>query len=174
MFITGCSGGFPYLIGGKYAEDFGVVEEECYPYEGVDSSCSKEKSGCRRYYATDYQYIGGFYGACNDKLMQLALVKNGPITIGFEVYDDFFNYKGGVYQHTGVKHSLLKFNPFELTNHAVLIVGYGTDSASGLKYWSVKNSWGTGWGEDGYFRILRGVDECGMESVAMESFPVYP
>nr|XP_054751557.1 dipeptidyl peptidase 1-like isoform X2 [Lytechinus pictus] len=173
-YSQGCNGGFPYLIAGKYAEDFGVVEESCYPYQGVDTECSKEKADCRRYYATDYQYIGGFYGACNEELMRLALVKNGPIAVGFEVYGDFMSYKGGVYHHTGIKNSLLGFNPFELTNHAVLVVGYGVDEASGLSFWTVKNSWGTGWGEDGYFRIQRGNDECAIESMAMQSFPVFP
>jgi len=55
-----------------------------------------------------------------------------------------------------------------LTNHAVLLVGYGTDDETGEDYWIVKNSWGTRWGEDGFFRIRRGVDECGIESIAVE------
>lgn len=151
-----------------------MVEESCYPYQGVDSACSKEQPGCRRYYATNYHYIGGFYGACNEELMRLALVNNGPVAVGFQVYDDFMSYKGGVYHHTGVKNSMLKFDPFELTDHAVLVVGYGVDEASGMSFWTVKNSWGTGWGEEGYFRILRGTDECSIESMAMQSFPVFP
>ncbi|XP_071485947.1 dipeptidyl peptidase 1-like [Diadema antillarum] len=174
QYAQGCEGGFAYLTAGKYAEDFGVVEESCYPYQGKDMSCSKEKPNCRRYFATDYRYIGGFYGGCNDELMRTALVKNGPVAIGFMVYDDFFNYKSGIYHHTGVKNLMLKYNPFEITNHAVLLVGYGTDAATGQKFWIVQNSWGDTWGENGYFRILRGVDECGFESTAMESFPIYP
>jgi cathepsin C len=51
----------------------------------------------------------------------------------------------------------------------VLIVGYGADEATGEKYWIVKNSWGSGWGENGFFRILRGTDECAIESIAVES-----
>ena len=51
-------------------------------------------------------------------------------------------------------------------NHAVLAVGYGHDAASGKDYWTVKNSWGAQWGEDGYFRIERGVGACGINTEA--------
>ena len=60
--------------------------------------------------------------------MRLALYENGPIAIGFEVLNDFMHYKGGIYRHTGLSGG---FAPFELTNHAVLIVGYGVDQSSG-------------------------------------------
>ena len=63
----------------------------------------------------------------------------------------------------------MKFNPFEVTNHAVLVVGYGEEND--VKYWIVKNSWGTSWGEDGYFRIRRGTDELGIESLAVFAVP---
>ena len=167
-YSQGCAGGFPYLIAGKYAEDFGAVEESCFPYLGRDNSCS-EKSDCLRFYSTDYYYIGGFYGACSEPQMRLEVIKNGPIAISFEVYSDFQSYKGGIYQHTGLKD---KFNPWEITNHVVLVVGYGEEA--GKKYWIVKNSWGGSWGEEGYFRILRGVDECGMESMAVATTPLIP
>lgn len=172
--FAGCEGGFPYLVAGKYAEDFGVVEESCYPYKGTDSSCSKEKAGCRGYYATNYNYVGGFYGGCTEELMRAQLVKNGPLAVSFMVYDDFMAYSGGIYHHTGIKNENLKFNPFEITNHVVLVVGYGVEAGSGEKFWIVKNSWGADWGEEGYFRIRRGTDECAIESIAVEAFPIYP
>lgn len=167
QYAQGCEGGFPYLIAGKYAQDFGLVEESCFPYTGTDSPC--KLTDCIRYYSSEYHYVGGFYGGCNEALMKLELVHHGPMAVAFEVYDDFLHYRTGIYHHTGLKDP---FNPFELTNHAVLLVGYGTDPASGLDYWIIKNSWGTSWGEDGYFRIRRGTDECAVESIAMAATPI--
>ncbi|XP_005038417.1 PREDICTED: dipeptidyl peptidase 1 [Ficedula albicollis] len=168
QYSQGCDGGFPYLIGGKYVQDFGVVEEDCFPYTAQDSPCLFKRS-CYHYYASEYHYVGGFYGGCNEALMKLELVLHGPLTVAFEVYNDFMLYKEGIYHHTGLRDNL---NPFELTNHAVLLVGYGKDPESGEKFWIVKNSWGTSWGEDGYFRIRRGTDECAIESIAVAATPI--
>ncbi|XP_005091689.1 dipeptidyl peptidase 1 isoform X2 [Aplysia californica] len=169
-YSQGCAGGFPYLIGGKYAEDFGLVLEKCNPYTGKNGKCQTDPK-CPRHYFTGYRYIGGYYGGCNEPSMMEAVYKRGPVAIGFEVYGDFFSYKSGVYHHTFS--DLDRFSPFELTNHAVLVVGWGTVKETGEKYWIVQNSWGTTWGLDGYFWIRRGNDECGMESVAMEAEPLF-
>ena len=167
-YSQGCEGGFPYLIAGKYAEDFGVVEEACNMYRAHDSTC-QEKPNCLRYHSTNYYYVGGYYGACSEEAMQLELVQNGPMSVCFEVYGDFANYKSGIYHHTGLED---KFNPWQVTNHAVLLVGYGVEG--GTKYWIAKNSWGEYWGEKGYFRILRGVDESSIESMAVAVTPILP
>ncbi|XP_062522449.1 dipeptidyl peptidase 1-like [Corticium candelabrum] len=176
-YSQGCEGGFPYVTAGKYAEDFGVVEEHCFPYLGKDSKCITSHN-CTRFYATDYYYVGGYYGACNAALMQLELVRNGPFSIAFEVYKDFLTYKSGIYHHVFTNESDTltggEFDPFELVNHGVLVVGYGRDIETGEPYWIIENSWGEMWGEDGFFRIRRGTDECSCESAAVASTPIVP
>ncbi|GIY48325.1 hypothetical protein CDAR_37451 [Caerostris darwini] len=166
-YSQGCEGGFPYVIAGKYAQDFGALPEECYPYEGHDSSCNPKD--CKRFYVAKYKYVGGFFGGCNEDLMKMDIVQNGPVTVAFQVYPDFMLYSGGIYHHTGINSG---FNPFHLVNHGVLITGYGIDNKSGEKYWIVKNSWGTDWGESGYFRIRRGTNECNIESMAVSAIPI--
>jgi cathepsin C len=102
----------------SFQKDYGVVEETCNEYKGVDGICHSYDTNCTRHYATNYRYIGGFYGGCNEPLMRIALVKNGPLAVSFQVYDDFLNYKGGIYHHTNQKDIRnFKFNPWEVTNH---------------------------------------------------------
>ena len=167
-YAQGCEGGFPYLIAGKYAEDFGVIEEKCHRYHGKDSKCI-QLLPCKRYHATNYTYIGGFYGNCNEQEMLMDLVTNGPVAVSFNVTSDFQHYKTGIYHTTGLTDG---FNPWLITNHIVLIVGYGVEN--GVKFWTVKNSWGEDWGEQGYFRIMRGTNELNIESMAVSAMPVVP
>lgn len=75
-----------------------------------DDPCKTDAS-CGRTYVKDYEYVGGYYGACNEELMLQTLVENGPLAVGFMVYSDFQSYKGGIYHHTGTKN---RFYPFEV------------------------------------------------------------
>eukprot|EP01027_Heterolobosea_sp_BB2_P018650 GEZU01026242.1.p1 GENE.GEZU01026242.1~~GEZU01026242.1.p1 ORF type:complete len:461 (-),score=134.83 GEZU01026242.1:970-2352(-) len=169
-----CDGGFPYLVG-KFGEDFGLVEESCFPYtsgiSGQNGECSARCQNPTYRYVTDYKYIGGYYGACTEQNMMEEIYANGPIAVSFEVYPDFKYYKSGIYTHV-TELDAATFNPFQITNHVVSVVGWGVEN--GTKYWIVKNSWGTNWGENGFFRILRGADECNIESMCEASTPVLP
>ena len=90
--------------------------------------------------------------------MQEAIMGQGPIGAAFTVYEDFANYVSGIYHHvTGQA----------MGGHAIRIVGWGVES--GTKYWKVANSWNPYWGEQGYFRIVRGKNECGIEDQAVAS-----
>jgi len=88
--------------------------------------------------------------------MMKEISANGPIQVAFMVYKSFMSYKTGIYS----KHAW-EFVPEG--GHAVKIVGYGSDS--GKDYWIVANSWGATWGEEGYFRITKGDNACGMEKM---------
>merc|ERR1711972_1075237 len=161
--------------------DFGVVEEHCAPYNPSDRTCP-DTSSCKRWYAdSDYRYLGGYYGATTDDhgAAMIKELQEGPMAVAFNVQGDFGSYKSGVWFDTNVKSD---FNPFVPVNHAVLMVGYGVcpgpgkssgdlipcgDAPEGTPYWICKNSWGTSFGADGYFLILRGDDEVGIESAPM-------
>jgi cathepsin B len=80
------------------------------------------------------------------------IMANGPVEAAFTVYADFENYVGGIYHATSQQ---------TMGGHAIKIVGWGVED--GVKYWKVQNSWNPHWGEKGYFRIRRGVNECGIE-----------
>lgn len=82
----------------------------------------------------------------------------GPLETGFTVYEDFFSYSSGVYQH---------LSGDEVGGHAVKIIGWGNES--GVDYWLCANSWSSSWGEDGFFKIK--VGECG---IATENYGCYP
>ena len=89
------------------------------------------------------------------------IMKNGPVEASFSVYADFPTYKSGVYEHkTG------KF----LGGHAVKILGWGMEN--NMPYWLVANSWNADWGDKGYFKIVRGKNECGIEGGIVASIPI--
>ncbi|KAL8139063.1 hypothetical protein V2J09_005064 [Rumex salicifolius] len=74
---------------------------------------------------------------------------------------DFAHYKSGVYKHVSGE---------ALGGHAVKLIGWGT-SDEGEDYWLVANQWNKGWGENGYFKIRRGTNECGIEGDVVAGLP---
>ena len=79
-----------------------------------------------------------------------------PVSVAFQVASDFKDIGTGVYSSTVCE------NGPEDVNHAVLAVGYGHDDEQDMDYWLIKNSWGTDWGDQGFFKIQRGVNMCGI------------
>ncbi|CAK0828884.1 unnamed protein product [Prorocentrum cordatum] len=94
----------------------------------------------------------GFGGEVDEIAQQM--MAHGPVQTSLKVHSAFEMYISGIY-HRLEEETFLGW-------HAVKMVGWGTEN--GTKYWRVQNSWNSHWGEDGYFRILKGVNECEIES----------
>lgn len=92
--------------------------------------------------------------------MGVALDQIGPLSVAINANNLQF-YTGGV-SNPAICNA-------ERLNHGVLIVGLGTTSDN-KPFWKVKNSWGTSWGEKGYFRIIRGKGKCGIDRAV--SYPI--
>lgn len=98
--------------------------------------------------------------------MQRKLIAHGPFEVAFFVYSDFMTYTGGVYRRSEAAEG-------PLGGHAVKLVGWGVGSGH-EPYWLVANSWSPSWGEHGYFRIVRGTNECGIETTPAAGLPQLP
>jgi len=131
----------------------GPVGKDPYPAEGTKGCPTAQSPKCVRNEcgadATEkfqkYSFKGAVQSASGEAKIQQMIMEGGPVETAFTVYTDFENYAGGVYKHTSGSVA---------GGHAVKFVGWGVDS--GTKYWKVANSWNPYWGEDGYFRIIRG------------------
>jgi cathepsin L len=148
----GCNGGLMDRAF-KYMEANGLCTEAAYPYTAKNGQC--QKSSCTASAFTD---LSGYKDVTTNENSLGAAVDIGPVSVAIEADQAGFQlYQGGVF--SGVCGQTL--------DHGVLAVGYGTDS--GEDYWKVKNSWGTSWGEEGYIRMIRNKNECGISDE-----PSYP
>jgi len=186
----GCNGGFPpsaweyyvetgLVTGGQHGSDSG-----CQPYsfrhcehhvDGPYPKCTgdsptpecehKCREGYKNSYKQDKHFGKNVYNIGKSVAnIQTEIMKNGPVEAAFTVYADFPLYKSGVYQHvTGEA----------LGGHAIRILGWGSEGGiGGTPYWLVANSWNPTWGDQGYFKILRGSDECGIEEECVAGLPM--
>jgi len=150
-----CGGGYP-TSALNYIKSPGIPNESCYPYTARNGACDP----CDDYepfQITKYTYI-----ANNADAFKAAILR-GPLVVVLKVPEDWFYYKAGVYEPTGVS------GKFGWANHAVVLCGW--DDAKGA--WRVKNSWGSGWGEDGYGWVKYGTLEKYRYAYAVEH-PIIP
>jgi len=96
--------------------------------------------------------------------MKAEIYKNGPIACGMDVTEKFDAYMGGIYSER---------KSFPLINHDISIIGFGKDAATGVEYWIGRNSWGTYWGERGFFRIKMYSDNLAIETDCLAGTPTY-
>jgi len=182
----GCDGGFPQAAW-SYFKSTGLVtggnynsKEGCEPYsiascdhhvnktlppcqgEQPTPKCTKKCiDGYTVPFAKDKHFGSTVYAIKSDpKQIQTEIMKNGPVEAAFTVYADFLLYSTGVYKHTSGS---------VLGGHAVKILGWGEENST--PYWIVANSWNQDWGDNGFFKMLRGKDECGIESGIVAGAP---
>lgn len=175
-----CKGGkmiggflFAYLIGASTGENYGNFTS-CKPYfynptwtDYIQSpSCKTSCANTTLYthnYPIDKMTINDYKLLMGQTIKETvfnvmeALFTRGPILGFMKVYEDFYNYSSGVYQYVSGKF---------VGGHGVKIIGYGT--LNGVDYWLVANSWGSSFGENGFFKIERGVNMVEIESFLVE------
>uniref|UniRef100_UPI00358EE9D2 procathepsin L-like n=1 Tax=Myxine glutinosa TaxID=7769 RepID=UPI00358EE9D2 len=155
---NGCQGGsldgaFQYVI-----ENNGIDSESSYPYEAKDGRPCRYRTATRSASATGLVDLP----QGNERTLQVAVASVGPVAVAFDAsHQSFQFYKNGIYYEPDCDTQIL--------DHAVIAVGYGSED--GEDYWLVKNSWGEGWGDNGYVKIARNRgNHCGIASTA--SYPL--
>jgi len=134
----------------------GLCTEDDYPYTSGSGSSGSCKTSCSK--AATLTGWSDVKQGDEDALK--SAVEKGPVSVAIEADQSVFQlYSGGVFTSAEQCGTQL--------DHGVLVVGYGTDG--GNDYWKVKNSWGASWGEEGYIRMIRDKDCCGIASQ-----PSYP
>ncbi|CAH8295146.1 unnamed protein product [Eruca vesicaria subsp. sativa] len=149
----GCKGwimseAFQYIINNQ-----GITSEDNYPYLASQQTCSSTDPVAAT--ISSYETVPS-----NDEEELLKAVSQQPVSVTIDGAGlEFQQYKSGIFDGD------CGTDP----NHAVAIIGYGV-SEEGINYWLLKNSWGETWGENGYMRIMRGVDapegKCGLARYA--------
>lgn len=145
----GCSGWNAYWAYLYLYYHGGAIPEDCFPYTANDRIPCSEKCSNWREKLLPITGYGSLANPDRDYLKKM-IVNFGPVVAEMAVYSDFGFYKGGVYKHPGEE-------PVKDINHQVVIVGYDDSQHC----WICKNSWGTNWGENGWFRIAYG--DCQIE-----------
>jgi len=150
--IIDCNGQGSDCDGGQSGDAYnvhrspGCVSESDIPYLADDNQSCRQ----RRY--DKVAIIDGAANVSNNvATLKYYLETYGPLSVGMCVYDDFYGYDGGCYEHPGN----------DWTNHVVLLAGWDDSMCGGEGAWLCKNSWGTDFGENGFFWIKYGTCRIG-------------
>lgn len=145
----GCNGGLMDNAF-QYIQQAGGIETEAdYSYTGRGGKCQFDES------KSALKVVGFQDISSNEDEIARVLHENGPLSVAVNA-TPFQFYTGGI-----LKGNKRTCNP-RMLNHGVTLVGYGEED--GTKFWIIKNSWGTGWGEEGYIRLERGCGACGVNT----------
>merc|ERR1719469_1303592 len=154
----GCDGGLPEsAYKDMIAHNMGLESESDYRYTGRDGTCTLQAD-------KEIAFVGDWTDLSQDEdQIAAALVKYGPLALGINAGLMQF-YSGGV-----ANPSASSCKPADL-DHGVSFVAFGEDSGS--PYWTIRNSWGSSWGEAGHYRIMRGTGACGLNTAVTTALDV--
>jgi len=151
----GCNGGLMWSAYNHVIKNKGIDTEASYRYEARDGTCRFKKDSIGATISS-WKFL-----PTDETQLAAAVATDGPVAVAINA--DLLQFYGkGI-----IKTDSDECDPDAL-DHGVLIVGYGTEA--GTDFWLVKNSWGTSWGEKGYFRIQRGNNACGIASVPSSAY----
>jgi len=174
----GCNGGeSPDIF--EFMRLFGLPDETCNNYLAESMPCPETGEGfCQncmmfgddvtdykcwavdkytKYHVKAYGYVDG------EENIFAEVLARGPITCGMVCPDEFvYGYDGGIYRYKGNETDM---------DHDVEIVGWGEEN--GIKYWKIRNSWGSYWGENGFFRLVRGENNMRIEENCVFALPEF-
>lgn len=153
--LNGCDGGYQEYGFNFVTEQKGIAAGQKYPYLNKQESCSYN-SGLKEAEITGFATIT----PNDEKTMKEVIATLGPLACSVKGIESLLVYKEGIYSDE-------ECNKVEV-NHSILVVGYGSEN--GKDFWIVKNSWDKTWGEEGYFRLPRGKNFCGIASEC--SYPI--
>jgi len=184
---NGCNGGNPFLAL-DYISRYGIptggrynTSDTCQPYifppcdhhvSGKYGNCIDEEVSTPQCdqkcinnsidYNNDKWYIKQSYQVDNNIMSIMSEIFHfGPVVASLDIYEDFLFYGSGVYQQVSGDY---------LGKHAMKIIGWGVED--NIEYWLAVNSWNTDWGDDGIFKIVKGIDNCGIESSVIAGIPL--
>lgn len=150
---AGCGGGWPFRAI-DYVRANGIDTEESYPYNsgsGTAPACASSSGSKAAINVLDHTTLEQ-----DEDIMAAWVAKYGPLSVSIDAMTQlWWAYTGGIM--TGCCNTEV--------DHAVLVVGFGEEK--GTKYWLIKNSWGESWGEQGYVRLERGTNQCGITYAAV-------
>ena len=153
---SACNGGLMEYAFEWLSENGGIMEDGDYSYRGTKGTCRSDATKYVDMKITGYTKLGSSsstWSPVDEDEIKEFLYETGPLAVALNA-NPLQTYSSGILDKTSSQ------CPSSGINHAVTMVGYGT--SSGTDYWIVKNSWGSSWGESGYFRIRRGNGTCGI------------
>ena len=142
--LGGCEGDFPDDTW-DFINKKGITTEKCLSYKGTkgncDSKCDSNNVKFNKYYAGETKYL-----VTGENEIKEEILKNGPVTTMMYIYEDYFNYKSGIYIHNNNNN----YN-YIIGYHSITIMGWGVEN--GVKYWLTQDSYGNNKGENGFIKV---------------------